>query len=180
MIVRLLKGLAIGLALGGGVGAALFFGAGIWQMGPLVAYGVAAALGVLTGLFAGKPIWSTDGKIEAGLKAVAGALVAAGFMFAARRWVQVDVPNALVPPGLFNATHPLSPHWASISQAPLVVLPAIATALALFFELDNTPAPPGAHAQSQARIASRSGAPASFDEEESDDEAASEQAKRKR
>jgi hypothetical protein len=178
MIVRLLKGLLIGLVLGGAVGAGLHFGAGVWQMGTVVAYTVAAALGVLTGLFAGKPIWSSDGKIEAGLKALAGGLIAAAAMFALRRWVHMEIPHALVPAGLFNTTHPMSPQWTSISQSPLVVLPAIATALALFFELDNTPSGEGSAKPSRARVASKDIESADLDNE-FDDEASSKQAKRK-
>ncbi len=184
MIVRLLKGLLIGLVLGGGVGAALFFGAGIWQMGPAVAYSVAAALGVLTGLFAGKPIWSSDGKIEAGLKALAGGLIAAGVMFALRRWVHMALPDFLVPAGrlpagLLSMTHSLSPGSASLSAAPLAVLPAIATVLALFFEIDNTPAGEGSASPARARVAAKT-AEASSLEDELEDEAASNQSKRKR
>jgi hypothetical protein len=63
---------------------------------------------------------------------------------------------------------------------PLVVLPAIATALALFFEIDNTPAPAGGNTQPQKRVGTRSGAPAAVDEDDFDDEAPNDQAKRKR
>ena len=57
---------------------------------------IAAALtGVLVGLVAGKPIWAKDAKIEAGMKAFIGALLAAGLMYAVRRFLTMPVPFPL-------------------------------------------------------------------------------------
>ena len=90
MLRRLLVGLILGAIVGGLVAAGLVAGLHVLLFagttGVVLAYLTAAATGVLTGLVAGKPIWASGAKIEAGLKAFFGALIAAGLMFAARRW----------------------------------------------------------------------------------------------
>src|ERR1700691_941885 len=145
MLRRLLVGLVLGLVVGGlvvgGLVAAGFvrglhilpFGDGTG--GALFAYASAAVTGVLTGLVAGKPIWASGAKIEAGLKAFFGALIAAGLMFALRRWGNIQAPNiALLMP---NADPDLV-HKALIGDVPALALPAVAAVLGGFFELDNT------------------------------------------
>lgn len=136
MLKRLLLGLVLGTLVGGALAAALVKGLGLitfaGALGPVAAYGAAALVGVLTGLVAGKAIWSTGGKIEAGLKAFFGALLAAGAMFALRRWaggVAVDL-SAL------GAGH------GALGDLPAASLPMVAAALGAFFEVDNTPEAP--------------------------------------
>jgi hypothetical protein len=137
MLKRLVIGLVLGLIVGGVVAAALvragFMGFDTSPLGPAAAYLAAAITGALTGLIAGKAIWSADGKIEAGLKSIFGALLAAGGMFALRKWlhVELDLSKLQVAEGA-----------AEIGQLPVVSLPLLAAVLGAFFELDNTgPAP---------------------------------------
>jgi hypothetical protein len=140
MLRRLLVGLILGVIVGGLAAAALVAGL---QMpffkddagGSVLAYLAAAVTGVLTGLVAGKPIWASGAKIEAGLKAFFGALIAAGLMFALRKWGLVHPPDiALLMPG---AT-PEQVQAAFIGSVPALALPAVAAVLGGFFELDNT------------------------------------------
>ncbi len=133
MLKRLLFGLVFGLFVGGLLAAAVVKGVGMATFasgagGAVMAYIFAAVTGVLVGLVAGKPIWASGGQIEAGLKAGVGAAIAAGAMFAMRRWLSID----------------LDLHSMGASQAgllPVVTLPLIAGVLGAFYEADNTPAP---------------------------------------
>jgi hypothetical protein len=140
MLRRLLIGLILGLIVGGLAAAALVAGLHIPLFaadtgGAVLAYLAAAVTGVLTGLVAGKPIWASGAKIEAGLKAFFGALIAAGLMFALRRWVTIQPPDvAFLMPG---AT-PAEVQAAFIGSVPALALPAVAAVLGGFFELDNT------------------------------------------
>src|SRR5262245_42193330 len=128
MLKRLILGLIVGLFMGGAVGMALLEGLHMPVFSnALVAYAAAAVTGVLTGLVAGKPIWAQDGRIEAGLKAFFGALLAAGLMFALRKWVHVPLDLTSLGGGA-----------GEVGELPIVSLPMIATALALFFAADNT------------------------------------------
>jgi hypothetical protein len=95
--------------------------------GIAMAYLAAALTGVLTGLVAGKPIWASGAKIEAGLKAFFGALIAAGLMFAARKWLTTEVNLEFIHAGS-----------GAIGQLPAASLPLVAAVLGGFFELDNT------------------------------------------
>jgi hypothetical protein len=130
MLRRLLLGLVIGLLMGGLVAAGLVAGLHITAFtgtgGVILAYLAAALTGVLTGLVAGKPIWATGAKIEAGLKAFFGALLAAGLMFALRRWGNLEVPATAISPA------------GALGDLPVTALPIIAALLGGFFELDNT------------------------------------------
>ncbi len=133
MLKRSILGLLLGLLVGGVVAAALVR-SGIVSFdaspfGPASAYWAAAITGALTGLVAGKAIWSADGKIEAGLKSVFGALLAAGGMFALRKWVHLELDLA--------ALH-VAEGAAELGQLPAVALPGLAALLGAFFELDNT------------------------------------------
>jgi hypothetical protein len=132
MVRRLLIGLVVGLIVGGLVAAALIAGLHMAVFdaeagGVALAYLAAATTGVLTGLVAGKPIWASGAKVEAGLKAFFGALVAAGLMFAARRWLTSWVDLDFVGAG-----------QGAIGDLPAASLPLVAAALGGFFELDNT------------------------------------------
>src|SRR5271165_806544 len=106
MLRRLVVGLILGLIVGGLVAAGLVAGMHQTLFGDggaesVFAYLAAAVTGVLTGLVAGKPIWASGARIEAGLKAFFGALLAAGLMFAVRRWVNfpLDLAFAGLPAG---------------------------------------------------------------------------------
>jgi hypothetical protein len=125
VVLRLLFGLIKGLMVGGVLGALLVFGLGMPTMAAGLAYVAALVAGALTGLVAGKPIWVKDARIEAGLKAAAGAVMATAAMFAIRRWLDVALDLGALGKGL-------------IGNLPIASLPMIATALALFFEIDNT------------------------------------------
>jgi hypothetical protein len=132
MLRRLVVGLILGLVVGGLVAAGLVAGLHVSLFGPgteeaVFAYLAAAVTGVLTGLVAGKPIWASGARIEAGLKAFFGALLGAGLMFAARRWVSFPLDLAFA--GLPGSDH--------AGWLPEVSLPLVAAVLGGFFELDN-------------------------------------------
>jgi hypothetical protein len=131
MFRRLFVGLVLGTVVGVAAAAALVFGLKVTVFdgagGSFEAYGAALAVGVLAGLITGKPIWASDAKVEAGLKAVFGALLAAGGMFALRRWA----PEVSLP-GPFGTGAPVA---AGDLPASLALLGA---SLGALFELDNT------------------------------------------
>jgi hypothetical protein len=127
MVKRTILGLVKGLMIGGLVALLLIKGLGVVTFGTVLAYAFALLTGVLTGLFAGKPIWAKAARIEAGLKAIAGALLAAGMMFALRRWLVYSLDLTVFGVGS-----------GVIGQLPAISLPVIATVLAVVFELDNT------------------------------------------
>jgi hypothetical protein len=171
MLKRLFLGLVLGLLVGSVVAAALvragFMAFDTSPFGPASAYLAAAITGALTGLIAGKAIWSADGKIEAGLKAIFGALLAAGGMFALRKWLhlELDLSKLQVAEGA-----------AEIGQLPVVSLPLLAAVLGAFFELDNMgPAPEPkagkalAGAGANARVRVRTKAEAADESDELDD-----------
>lgn len=139
MLGRLFLGIGKGLLVGVLLGVTLAK-LGLAAPSAIVAYPAAALVGVLIGLIAGKPIWAEGAKIEAGLKAFVGALVGAGLMFVARRWLPMAVPFSL---GAFSAPN------ASLNEAAntagtlgglaVTSLPLIAALLGAFYEIDNDP-----------------------------------------
>lgn len=155
MVKRLVVGLVKGLVTGAVVAALLVQGLHLASFGgALLAYVAAVVTGVLVGLVAGKPIWSKGARIEAGLKAFAGALLAAGAMYAIRRWLNMHVDLTALSAGA-----------GALGELPATSLPLLATVLAVIFELDNTgddeDAGPKAKAKSKAsraRIAAGNGA----------------------
>lgn len=133
MLGRLLIGLVKGLVIGGLLGfglAKLGLGAPI----ALVAYPAAALAGILVGLVAGKPIWAKDAKIEAGMKAFVGAILAAGLMFAARKWLTMGV--ALPLQGIVGA----EASAGALGTLAITSLAMITAVLGGFYEADNDPA----------------------------------------
>jgi hypothetical protein len=171
MVGRLFLGLCKGLLVGGLVGFAL--GAAFGTAGPpaWLAYIAAVVTGALVGLVAGKPIWAKDARIEAGAKAVAGALLGAGLLFAARRWLAFPLPFSL---GAFGEAQPT----LGLSAIPSLAL--VAAVLGAFYEADNTPSAEGASGgtdspREPARVAP--GAPSS-DDEFLDDEPSREERRR--
>lgn len=125
MLKRALIGLLKGVLVGGALGAGLVYGLGVPVFAAWLAYVAAVVTGAVTGLVAGKPIWQKDARIEAGLKAVAGAVVAALAMFGVRQWLGISIDLGELGKG-------------ALGDLPLTSLPLVATALALFFEIDNT------------------------------------------
>jgi hypothetical protein len=129
MLKRLLVGLVLGVLIGGIVAAGIVKGMGVASFadtgGAALAYLAATVTGVLAGLVAGKPIWAKGAWIEVGLKAFFGSLLAAGAMFALRKWVDVSVDLAGLGAG-------------KLGDLPVTALPIISTVLGVFYELDNT------------------------------------------
>jgi hypothetical protein len=130
MVSRLIKGLFEGLALGAVVAAALVFGLKVHTVQPWLGYAFACGTGFLAGLLTGKPAWAPGAKVEAGLKAVFGALLAAGGLFALRRWLDIHLDLSAVQAGS-----------GALGDLPAANLPIIAAALGALFELDNTAGP---------------------------------------
>jgi hypothetical protein len=132
MVRRLFVGLVLGVVIGGLVAAAILKGLGVASFaasgGPALAYIAAIVTGVLAGLVAGKPIWAKGAWIEVGLKAFFGSLLAAGAMFALRRWGTLSVNLAALGAG-------------TLGDLPVTSLPIISTVLSVFYELDNTDPP---------------------------------------
>jgi hypothetical protein len=131
MLRRLFAGLLLGAVVGAAAASALIGWLKITVFegtaGQLEAYGAALVVGVLAGLVTGKPIWASDAKVEAGLKAFFGAFLAAGGMFALRRWAP---PVALpVPVGTGVSM--------ALGNLP-VSLAVVGASLGALFELDNT------------------------------------------
>ncbi|MBN1605224.1 MAG: hypothetical protein JW940_01250 [Polyangiaceae bacterium] len=130
MLSRLIKGLLKGLALGAAVAAALVFGLKVNTVQPWLGYVFACGTGLLAGLLTGKPAWAPGAKIEAGLKSAFGALLAAGGLFALRKWL--DIPLDLTAMRAGSGT---------LGDLPAANLTLIAAALGALFELDNTGEP---------------------------------------
>ena len=131
MLRRLFVGLAEGLVIGIALAVAAVRGLGLNAASPvssaLVLALLAAGAGFIVGLIAGRPIWARDAKTEALLKAGVGALVGVGLSFALGRWLSLPVDLSAYSFGAGPA-----------GKLAVVSLPLIATALSLFFELDNT------------------------------------------
>jgi hypothetical protein len=158
MIGRLLIGIVKGLLVGGLLGFALTWlglGAPVW----FIAYPAAALVGVLVGLIAGKPIWAADARIEAGLKAFVGALLGVGLMFAARKWLTMEVP---VPLDVLGVMRPSLNEAAGASRSFGVVaitsLAMIAALLGGFYEADNDDAGAASQKSGAAGAASQKSA----------------------
>jgi len=150
MIGRLIKGIFLGLFIGGLAAAALIKGLGVTGFEAdhfnFLAYAVALGTGAVAGLIAGKPIWADGAGIEAILKTVFGALLGAGGMFLLQKFPGPDLD--LTKLGLGSA---------AIGHLSVVALPAIATLLSIFFEVDNTDS--GKAAEKGARVAGKATAP---------------------
>lgn len=138
MFRRFFLGLFEGLVLGLSLGVASARGLGLTTPGSITAALLAGAVGFLVGLVAGRPVWAPGAKVEALLKAGAGALVGAGLSFALGRWLTVPVDLNQFALGA-----------GPVGKLTAVSLPAIACALSLFFELDDTSST-GTNAQANA------------------------------
>ena len=127
MFRRLFVGLFEGLVIGIALAVASARGLGLSAPGTVATALLAAASGLAVGLIAGRPFWARDAKTEALLKGGVGALIAAGLSVALGRWLTPSVDLTALTLGVGPA-----------GKLVGVSLPLIATALALFFELDNT------------------------------------------
>jgi hypothetical protein len=174
MFKRLFVGLFIGVVMGGLAAAALIKGLGVLTfasagIGTGLAYVAALVTGACVALVAGKPFWAKGAWIEVGLKAFFGSLLAAGGMFALRRWAGMTVDLSHFGAGT-----------GTLAALPATSLPIIATALSVIFEVDNTDPPEEkasakAAAPSTKRIAAGSAAKGprvQVDEGEAEDEPA--------
>jgi hypothetical protein len=127
MLRRFFLGLIEGLVIGVALAIASARGLGLTTPGRVTAAVLAGAVGFLVGLVAGHPVWARDAKTEALLKAGVGALVGAGLSLALGRWLVAPVDLSQFALGA-----------GPVGKLLGVSLPAIACALSLFFELDDT------------------------------------------
>jgi hypothetical protein len=172
MLGRLLIGIVKGLIVGGLVGFGLVQ-LGMATPGVVLAYLAAAVTGVLVGLIAGKPIWAKDAKIEAGMKAFVGALLGAGLMYAARRWLTMPVPPALA--AIADPSPPQSDAIATLGSLGMTSLASVGAVLGGFYEADNNPSEAeGTPAASGKQAAVAGKRVAAQQEEEEEDEAGGE------
>lgn len=178
MLGRLLVGIVKGLVLGALIGFGLLqISSALAFPGAVVAYVAAAATGVLIGLIAGKPIWAKDAKIEAGMKAAVGALLGVGLMFAARKWLAIPVPDALLT--LTKAAAPADVADKTLGHFGMTSLAAIAALLGGFYDADNTPEPEKPEAKDQKTPPPKNRIAQPPDDEELEDELAEEPEKKK-
>ena len=136
MLRRFFLGLFEGLVIGLALGVISARGLGLTAPNAIIAALLAGGAGFLVGLVAGRPVWARDAKTEALLKAGAGALVGAGLSLALGHWLKAPVDLSQFALGV-----------GPVGKLTAVSLPAIASALALFFELDD-----GGSASSNARL----------------------------
>lgn len=175
MLGRLLVGILKGLVLGSLLGFGLLK-LGMAFPGAVVAYLAAAITGILIGLIAGKPIWAKDARIEAGMKAGVGALLGLGLMFAARKWLTMDVPAGLLSvAGAAKA----EAGAGTIGQFAMTSLAAIAAVLGGFYDADNTPEPEKAETKDQKAAATKARIAEAPADEELEDEIVEEPEKKK-
>lgn len=168
MLGRLLFGIVKGLFVGGLVAFAMTQ-IGFVAPGAFFAYAAAALTGVLIGLVAGKPIWAKDAKIEAGMKAFFGALLAAGLMYALRRFGTMGVPFPLGPLAEANTSlGEAAGSGGTVGGLAITSLPIVAALLGGFYDADNddeTPPDPKARVSDpKARIATNEDASDELDE----------------
>lgn len=124
MLVRIVSGPLKGIAVGALLALSLVLGLKVSALSGAVSYLAAASCGFLTGLVAGKPVWAASAKTEALLKAVAGGGMAAGILFALRRFVSLSADLGPLGEG-------------DLSTLPFVMLPALGALLAALFEIDD-------------------------------------------
>jgi hypothetical protein len=126
MLRRVLLGLLEGLVIGIALGMACARGLGLGAPNTLEASLLGAVGGFAIGLIAGRPIWARNAKTEALLKATAGAVAGVLLALALRRWLNLTLD--------LNA---FSLGAGPAGQLSAIELPAVTTALAVFFELDD-------------------------------------------
>jgi hypothetical protein len=132
---RLLLGLLKGSLVGGLFAYAMVAGLGVTALSGAFAYLAAVGVSFFTALVAGRPIWAAGAWVEVLLKAIAGAAVASGLLFAATRYVEQSANL-----GPLGQGH--------LVQLPYVILPLLATLLAVFFEAGNNDSKSATHESS--------------------------------
>jgi hypothetical protein len=141
LFIGILKGLIVGGLIGFGL-AKLGFAAPV----AIVAYSAAVVTGIVVGLVAGKPIWAEDARIEAGTKAFVGALLAAGLMFVARKWLTMPLPVSFDELGVGflgganTSLREAAGSGGTLGGLAITSLSMIAAILGGFYEADNDPA----------------------------------------
>lgn len=134
MLKRLLIGILKGIVVGGGVGAALYFGLSQGSLESAWAYLLYGVVGAITGVVAGKPLWKPGAWIEALLRGVFGIAVGCGLYALASSFLHVSpIP---LPASLFPALPPAE-QARFLFQQPLAMAPLMATLYASLIELDN-------------------------------------------
>jgi len=134
MLKRLLIGILKGIVVGGGVGAALYFGLSQGSLESAWAYLLYGVVGAITGVIAGKPLWKPGAWIEALLRGVFGIAVGCGLYALASSFLHVSaIP---LPASLFPALPPAE-QARFLFQQPLAMAPLMATLYASLIELDN-------------------------------------------
>lgn len=128
MLRRLLLGVFKGILIGGLVGSLCVFGLGLPLLTGVLSYLAAIFTCVFVALFAGKPVWARGAWIEVLLKSVAAAVLGFGVLYAVRNWLDTTLSAGPLGQG-------------ALSELPLVMLPLVATVLAVFFEIDNADEP---------------------------------------
>lgn len=127
MFKRLLLGLLKGLAIGGALGAAIFFGLSNQGAVPSpYTYLVYGLVGALAGVLAGRPPWSKGAWVESLLKGLFGVAVGCGLLAVASS-VFKDVYVQIL------TTQPIK-----LVEHVLLMSPGIAALFAGLVELDNT------------------------------------------
>lgn len=155
MLRRLLLGVLKGILIGGLVGSLWVFGLGLPLMTGFLSYLAAIFTGVCAALLAGKPVWARGAWIEVLLKSIAAAVLGFGVLYAVRNWLDTTLSAGPLGQGSF-------------SELPLVMLPFVATVLAVLFEVDNTDEPttePPADRAERPRIAADATADGAIDAE---------------
>lgn len=129
MLKRLILGLVKGLAIGGALGAAVFFGlTHMHGVGSPWAYGLYGLVGALAGVLAGKAPWVKGAWVESLLKGLFGVAVGAGLYALASRFLGgVELPNLIE-----------GSRVTELASHPLLMAPGIASIYAMLVELDNT------------------------------------------
>src|SRR5690349_5624070 len=138
MLRRILLGVLKGTLIGGLVGVLFVYGLGIPLLAGFAGYLAAIVTGIVVALLAGKPIWARGAWIEVLLKGVAAALLGAGALYGVRAFLDASLAVGPLGQGL-------------LSELPLVMLPLVATLLAVFFEVDNTAEPAAQVGEQQAK-----------------------------
>lgn len=167
MLRRLLLGMLKGALIGGLVGSLWVFVLGIPLVVGILGYVAAILTGVLAALVAGKPIWARGAWIEVLLKSVVAALLGAGVMYAFRSWLDATISVGPLGQGL-------------LSTLPFIMLPLLATVLAVFFEVDNTDEPAAERDDQQAKRMRVNGDGAAANDEADELEPASERVEQRR
>lgn len=126
MLKRLGLGLLKGLAIGGAIGAGLQYGLHWTDASGLLGFLIAMGVAGTTGVFAGRPPWREGAWIEASLKGMVGVGLGA-----LAYWGMTYLDFLQVP-------WPQLPGTYAVDALPALYAPAIAGVYGALVELDNT------------------------------------------